>query len=57
MTLRFIRCQPRDVNIVNQWEVDVSGTADAGLGREIRHSEHTDLDEIADAQLYIGIRQ
>src|ERR1035437_5731012 len=53
--LRFIRRQAGDMNIVNQGKVNVSGTTDARLGRKIRHSEHTDLDQIADAQLDIGI--
>src|SRR5450631_4735 len=52
--LRFIGCQVRNVNIVNQGKVDVSGTTDARLGGEIGYSEHRDLDQIADAQLDIG---
>src|SRR5271157_1763443 len=55
--LCFVSGQPRDMNIVNQWEVYVSGPTNAGLRQEVRHSEHTDFDEIADAQFYIGIRQ
>ena len=55
--LRFVSRQVGNVNIVNQRQVDVSGTGDARLGREIGHSEHSDLDQIADAQLHIGIGQ
>ena len=55
--LRFIGSQAGNVNIVDQGKVDVSGTADARLEREFGHSEHIDLDQIADAQLHIGIRE
>ncbi len=55
--LRFIGGQVGDVNIINQRKINISGAADARLGGEIGHSEHTDFDQIADAQLHIGIGQ
>ncbi len=55
--LCFIGSQAGNVNIVDQRKVDVSGTTDARLEREFGHSEHINLDQIADAQLHIGISQ
>ncbi len=53
--LRFVDRQVGNVNIVDQGKIGVSGATDACFGGEFGHSKHTDLDQIANAQLYIGI--
>ncbi len=53
--LRFIDRQLGNVNIVDQGKIDVSGATDTRFAGKIGHSEHTDLDQIANAQLYTGI--